>query len=258
MKKYITRRQRQALWVKKRWKTDIVICAVCLIGLIFGFRFHYESTRSYGVYEKGSESSVCSEDKYIPEYDGRDYIEINDGIPNFNAWDLENIKGENYSQLDRLGRCGVACARLDKSMMPTGERGNIGNIKPTGWCQKKYEGVVNSNPPYLYNRCHLIAYALTGQNENERNLITGTRYMNVSIMLPWEEKVMKYLDCSDNHVLYRVTPYFKGTELLARGVEMEAYSLEDNGQGICFHVFVYNIQPGIEIHYSTGESWKEK
>ena len=135
---------------------------------------------------------------------------------------------------------------LDRSMMPTEARGEIGQIKPSGWQQAKYEGYVDSNPPYLYNRCHLIAYALTGQNANELNLITGTRYFNVT--------AMKYLDNSDNHVLYRVTPYFKGNELVARGVEMEAYSVEDQGTGVCYHVFVYNYQPGIEIDYKNGES----
>ena len=141
--------------------------------------------------------------------------------------------------------------------MPTEERGSIGQIKPSGWVQEKYPGIVDSEPPYLYNRCHLIAYALTGQNANELNLITGTRYFNVEGMLPFEESVMRYLDKSDNHVLYRVSPYFKDDELLARGVEMEAYSVEDNGEGICFHVFVYNVQPGIELDYKMGESRKK-
>ena len=143
---------------------------------------------------------------------------------------------------------------LDRSMMPAVERGSIGEIKPTGWMQKKYPGIVDSEPPYLYNRCHLIAYALTGQNANEKNLITGTRYFNVEGMLPFEESVMRYLDNSNNHVLYRISPYFKDKELLARGVEMEAYSVEDNGEGICFHVFVYNVQPGIVLDYGSGES----
>ena len=172
-------------------------------------------------------------------------------------WDIKNITGEYYSELDSLGRCGVAYAMLDRSMMPDEERGDIGEIKPTGWVQNKYAGIVQSDPPYLYNRCHLIAYALTGQNANELNLITGTRYMNASVMLPWEEQIMRYLDHSENHVLYRVTPYFKEEELLARGVEMEAYSVEDEGSGMCFHVFVYNIQPGIVLDYSTGENWAE-
>ena len=147
---------------------------------------------------------------------------------------------------------------LDRTMMPAGERDDIGHIKSTGWVQNKYEGIVDSQPPYLYNRCHLIAYALTGQNANERNLITGTRYMNATTQRYWEKKVMRYLDDSDGHVLYRVTPYFKGNELLARGVEMEAYSVEDRGKSLCFHVFVYNIQPGIVLDYATGENWVER
>ena len=146
----------------------------------------------------------------------------------------------------------------DRSMMPAGVREDIGHIKPTGWVQNKYEGIVDSQPPYLYNRCHPIAYALTGQNANERNLITGTRYMNATTQLYWEKKVMRYLDDSDGHVLYRVTPYFKENELLARGVEMEAYSVEDRGKSLCFHVFVYNIQPGIVLDYATGENWAER
>ena len=153
-----------------------------------------------------------------------------------------------------MGRCGTAYAMLDREMIPRQERSEIGSIKPSGWKQNKYPGIVDSDPPYLYNRSHLIAYALTGQNANELNLITGTRYFNTEVMLPYELKVMRYLDHSDNHVLYRVTPYFKGKELVARGVEMEAYSIEDNGEGVCFHVFVYNVQPGIEIDYMTGEN----
>ena len=207
--------------------------------------------------QEGSQSTASRDPDRIPEYDGQDYVVLNDGAPNFNAWDLENITGEHYSNLDLLGRCQAAYAMLDRSMMPTEERGEIGSVTPTGWVQKKYEGIVDSNPPYLYNRCHLIAYALTGQNANEKNLITGTRYMNVTTMLPWEEQVMNYLDDSENHVLYRVTPYFEGNELLARGVEMEAYSVEDQGEGVRFHVFVYNIQPGINLDYKTGESEEE-
>ena len=204
-----------------------------------------------------SESTVIADPDSIPDYSGEDYVLLNDGKPNFNTWDIEHITGEYYSELDSLGRCGTAVAMLHHSMMPTEERGKIGQVKPTGWVQEKYEGIVDSNPPYLYNRCHLIAYALTGQNANERNLITGTRYMNVSIMLEWEKQVMRYLDDSDHRVLYRVTPYFKDRELLARGVEMEAYSVEDNGKGVCFHVFIYNVQPGIVIDYRTGESRRD-
>ena len=190
----------------------------------------------------------------IPYYAGEAYIVLNDNRPIFNEWDIANISGEHYSNLDRLARCGTAVVMLHRSMMPTEERGEIGQFKPSGWNQVKYEGYVDSKPPYLYNRCHLIAYALTGQNANEKNLITGTRYMNATTMLPFEMEVMEYLDNSDNHVLYRVTPYFKDDELLARGVELEAYSVEDNGKGVSFHMFVYNVQPGIEIDYRTGES----
>ena len=201
-----------------------------------------------------SKSIVDFTPENIPEYSGKDYVELNGNQPCFTDYDFSHIIGENYSELDRLGRCGTATVMLDRSMMPTEERGSIGQIRPTGWVQEKYPGIVDSEPPYLYNRCHLIAYALTGQNANEKNLITGTRYFNVEGMLPFEESVMRYLDNSDNHVLYRVSPYFKDKELLARGVEMEAYSIEDIGKGICFHVFVYNIQLGIELDYRTGES----
>lgn len=204
-----------------------------------------------------SKSTVQADPSSIPDFSGQDYCYLNDNLPNFKEEDTLLISGEKYSKLDALGRCGTAVAMLDKSMMPTEERSSIGQIKPTGWVQRKYEGLVDSNPPYLYNRCHLIAYALTGQNANERNLITGTRYMNATAMLPWEEKVMKYLEKSGNHVLYRVSPYFKDNELLSRGVEIEAYSVEDEGAGLCFHVFIYNQQPGIVIDYRTGESQVE-
>lgn len=238
--------------IKKLILVLIVLSLLCLIGKLK--LAIVDETRHLSVEDNGSVSVVCSNADDILEYNGSDYIVLNNGVPNFNEWDLQNISGEHYSDLDELGRCGVAYAMLDSSMMPTEERKSIGHIKPSGWVQKKYDGIINSNPPYLYNRCHLIAFALTGQNDNEKNLITGTRYMNSVAMLPWEEKVMKYLDNSDNHVLYRVTPYFKGKELVARGVEMEAYSVEDNGKSLCFHVFVYNIQPEVQIDYLTGES----
>ena len=201
-----------------------------------------------------SESLCQKEPSAIPAYAGEDYVVLNGGIPEFNLYDLNNVSGESYAELDSLGRCGAAMAMLHRSMMPTGDREDIGGIKPTGWVQKKYDGIIDSKPPYLYNRCHLIAFALTGQNGNERNLITGTRHFNVDAMLPWEIKVMEYLEKSENHVLYRVTPLFLGQEALARGVEMEAWSVEDNGRGVCFHVFVHNVQPGVEIDYLTGES----
>lgn len=202
-----------------------------------------------------SESIVDMGTSNIPEYKGDTYIELAGNQPGFTEYDINNLVGENYSSLDSLGRCGTAFVMLDRSMMPTEERQSIGYIKPSGWNQEKYPGIVDSEPPYLYNRCHLIAYALTGQNGNELNLITGTRYFNVEGMLPFEEEVMRYLDNSSNHVLYRVSPFFEGKELVARGVEMEAYSVEDAGAGVCFHVFVYNVQPGVEIDYLTGESY---
>ena len=207
--------------------------------------------------DEPSDSLVIINPAQIPDYSGEDVIELRGNVPDFTIYDIDNIKGENYAQLDSLGRCGTACARIDKSMMPTGERGEMGNIRPTGWVQEKYPGIIDSEPPYLYNRCHLIAYMLTGRNSDERNLITGTRHFNTELMLTYELKVARYLDRSDNHVLYRVTPYFKGNELVARGVEMEAYSIEDNGEGVCFHVFCYNVQPGIRIDYRTGDNRAE-
>lgn len=203
---------------------------------------------------QGSRSIVDSDPSLIPDYSGKDYVILTGGEPGFNAWDLENITGEHYSELDPLGRCGCAYALLDRSMMPHKKREDIGHIKPTGWKQRKYEGLVDADPPFLYNRSHLIARALTGQEANERNLITGTRYMNATTMLPWEEMVMRHIENSDIHVLYRVTPYFKDDELLCRGVEMEAYSVEDKGK-LCYHVFVYNVQPGIGLDYKTGANW---
>lgn len=204
---------------------------------------------------EGFSVSLCiASPESIPAYDGADYIVLTDGTPSFNLYDLKNMEGEHYADLDNLGRCGPAVAMLHRSMMPTEERGEIGQVKPSGWAQRKYPGVIPSSPPYLYHRSHLIAYALTGQNANEKNLITGTCHFNTESMLPFEIQVMQYLEKSENHVLYRVTPFFQGDERLARGVEMEAFSVEDFGKGLCYHVFVYNVQPGIEIDYETGES----
>lgn len=217
----------------------------------------YES-EAYLPDEGGSESTCIADPDSIPDYSGEDYIVLNGGRPNFTEWELSHITGEHYSELDGLSRCGTAVAMLSRDMMPTEKRGDIGEIRPSGWKQKKYEDLIDESPPYLYNRSHLIAYALTGQEANEKNLITGTRYLNATTMLPWEERVMRYLDRTEGHVLYRVTPYFKGSELVARGVEMEAYSVEDHGKSICYHVFLYNIQPGIIIDYATGKSAEEQ
>lgn len=191
----------------------------------------------------------------IPKYTGDPYIVINGNMPFFTEEEkVSTVAFEQYSELDELGRCGVSYANVSRELQPEEERGEIGMIRPTGWVQKKYEGIVDSTPPYLYNRCHLIAYCLTGQNANEKNLITGTRYLNVKGMLPFEEKVAAYLNREDHHVLYRVTPIYEENNLLASGVLMEAWSVEDRGEGICFCVYCYNIQPGIEIDYATGES----
>ena len=201
-----------------------------------------------------SGSFVDTDPAQIPAYQGEDFVVLNQNVPNFTGEDKQRPVGVSYTELDRLGRCGTAFAVLHRSLMPTQERGEIGQIRPSGWRQNKYEGIVDSDPPYLYNRCNLIAYALTGENANEKNLITGTRYFNSVSMLAFEKQVMEYLDTSDNHVLYRVSPHFKDNELVARGVEMEAYSVEDRGRGLSFHVFVYNYQPGIEIDYRTGDN----
>lgn len=201
-----------------------------------------------------SEGIVLSNPDMIPDYVDDISVALNGNIPNFTDYEITTAVGEHYSALDKLGRCGSAYAMIDESLMPTEERGAIGQIKPSGWNQEKYPGLVDSDPPYLYNRCHLIAYSLTGENANECNLITGTRYFNANGMLSYEMEVLDYVRETGNRVLYRVTPYFKGKEMVARGVEMEAYSVEDQGAGICFHVFVYNIQPGIEIDYRDGSS----
>ncbi len=187
----------------------------------------------------------------IPKYNGNIYVTINNNIPYFTEEEHTTESFERYSKKDNLKRCGVAYANICKEIMPTEKREDISEIEPTGWIQKEYDG------EYLYNRCHLIGYQLAGENANELNLITGTRYFNVSGMLPFENRVANYIDENpNNHVLYRVTPIFEGNNLVATGAQMEAYSVEDNGKGVCFNVFVYNVQPGINIDYATGKSWK--
>lgn len=187
----------------------------------------------------------------IPEYAGNPYIEINGNEPDFQEDELTEESFEQYSELDSYGRCGVAFANVGQDLMPTEDRGNIGQVKPSGWHTVKYDIV---DGKYLYNRCHLIGYQLTAENANEKNLITGTRYMNVEGMLPFENLVADYVKDTDNHVLYRVTPLYEGRNLVAKGVQMEGYSVEDQGEGVSFHVFVYNVQPGIRIDYETGDS----
>lgn len=189
----------------------------------------------------------------VPKYNGEASVEVNGNKPYFTAKEKKNTKSfESYHKLDKLGRCGVTYANVCKDTMPTEERGAIGSVKPTGWHTVKYNGIVDGN--YLYNRCHLIAYCLTAENANKKNLITGTRYLNIEGMLPYETMVANYVDRTGNHVLYRVTPVFKGDNLLASGVLMEGYSVEDKGKGIKFCVYAYNVQPDIKIDYKTGDS----
>lgn len=186
----------------------------------------------------------------LPPYSGEPYISVCGGDPDFSENEITSVSYEYYSELDALGRCGVCIASVGQDIMPTEKRGSIGQVKPTGWHTVKYDFV---DGKYLYNRCHLIGFQLTGENANKRNLITGTRYLNVEGMLPFENMVADYVKETGNHVMYRVTPIFVGDELLARGVHIEAESVEDGGDGIMFNVFCYNVQPGVVLDYATGE-----
>ena len=199
-----------------------------------------------------NQASIANTLSKVPEYSGEEYVVINNNNPEFSEEDMTTDSYEEYSELDLYNRCGTAMACIGADLMPTEERGSIGQVKPTGWQTVKYDIVEGK---YLYNRCHLIGFQLTGENANAQNLITGTRYFNVDGMLPFEDMVADYIKETKNHVLYRVTPVFEGDNMVASGVQMEAYSVEDEGDGICFNVYVYNVQPGIEIDYATGDSW---
>ena len=201
--------------------------------------------------QKIAQAPVYASVEKIPEYDGNTFVVVDDNQPDFTEDEITDVAYEEYSELDELGRCGAAEASVGQEIMPTEERGAIGQVKPSGWHTVKYDFV---DGKYLYNRCHLLGYQLTGENANERNLITGTRYLNVEEMLPFENLVADYVRETNNHVMYRVTPIFEGDNLVAMGVEMEAYSVEDNGEGVRFHVFCYNVQPDVKIDYATGES----
>ncbi len=187
----------------------------------------------------------------VPAFSESPYIAIRNNEPDFENQELVTKSYETYSELDALGRCGVVMACIGTDIMPTEDRGSIGQVKPTGWHTVKYDFV---DGKYLYNRCHLIGFQLTGENANERNLITGTRYLNIEGMLPFENMIADYVKETENHVIYRVTPIYDGNNLIARGVQMEGYSVEDDGEGICFNVYAYNNQPGVVIDYATGES----
>ncbi len=228
----------------------ILIILVIIIGTV-GYFLEGQSSNN----NIQSVNTVSFDISSIPEYTKIPYITINNNIPSFEESDYTQKAFEKYSPLDRLGRCSVAYANICKEIMPKKDqkREAIGMIKPSGWQTVKYEGIVEGN--YLYNRCHLIGYQLAGENANEKNLITGTRYMNVEGMLPFENKVAEYIEKNpENHVLYRVTPIFQGNNLMASGVQIESYSIEDDGKGICFNVYIYNVQPGIKIDYATGKS----
>lgn len=201
--------------------------------------------------QQASAVSVSLEE--VPAYSGSPYVELDGNQPGFSLEERTTDSFETYSTLDALGRCGPAYACIGQDLMPTEDRESISSVRPTGWVQAEYDFVEGGS---LYNRCHLIGFQLTGENANEENLITGTRYMNVEGMLPFENMVADYIKETGNHVLYRAIPIFEGENLVASGVVMEALSVEDEGEGVCFHVYVYNVQPGVEIDYATGESWE--
>ena len=240
----------------RKIKNNLLIL-VSVIGLAFaGCNINdlnlFDTSDNVKVYDKNDRSiPVNIED--VSKYRGIPYVEINDNKPSFSDKDKDRV--EEYSKLDKLGRCGPAFANVGKELMPTSPRESIRDVRPSGWHTVKYDGIIEDR--YLYNRCHLIAFMLAGENANERNLITGTRYFNIEGMLPFENQVADYVKSTGNHVLYRVRPIFKGDDLVARGVQMEAKSVEDGGKGVSFNVYCYNIQPGIRINYKDGSSQPE-
>ena len=244
--------------MKKRVFNHYLLLCLAVFFLLFTscsvFPDHVDNTHNPVTatpHDSGKSDNGNHSINHIPPYSGQPYIKIDGNHPKFNEKYKTRKSFEKYSKLDSLGRCGVAFANVGKNLMPTATRGSIGKIKPTGWHTVKYDNIEGK---YLYNRCHLIGYQLTAENANERNLITGTHDVNVYGMLPFENLVADYVRDTGNHVLYRVKPIFEGNDLLAKGVQMEAYSVEDEGAGICFNVFVYNVQPGIQIDYETGNS----
>ena len=266
------------IWLKLRKTAAIAICELLAIATIFtgcastnlsgtegaghaagAVVAGEDSSGTLGSKDKGDkpQEDLVNNNSYvsldaIPAYDGKAYVAVNNNEPFFTDSDMTTTAFENYSDLDSLGRCGVAYANICKDIMPTEERGKIGMIKPSGWHTVKYDVIKDR---YLYNRCHLIGYQLAGENANPKNLITGTRYLNVEGMLPFENLVADYVNNTGNHVLYRVTPMFSGSNLVANGVLIEAKSVEDNGGGILFNVYCYNVQPGVGINYENGDSW---
>ena len=232
-------------------KKIISLIIVLLMMFISNMFLNFTDDITYFINSKLNNNNVSYNLSDIPEYRGFSFVVLNNNEPNFDYDNLPTNSFEEYSHLDYLGRAGVAFANISKDLMPTEERGSIGSVKPTGWHTVKYDNVSGK---YLYNRCHLIGFQLTGENANEKNLITCTRQMNTVGMLEFENKVANYIKETNNHVLYRATPIYDGDNLLAGGVNLEAYSIEDNGVGIKFNVFVYNVQDGINIDYSNGEN----
>lgn len=230
---------------RKKNLNKLLSVVFCFLLAYFIYYIHLEYVNF-----KDNKINVSYSLENIPAYNGEAYVYLNDNVPTFTDEEKTLESFEYYSPLDNLGRCGVAFANVSKDTMPTEERESIGQIKPTGWHTVKYDIVSGK---YLYNRCHLIGYQLTGENANAKNLITCTRYMNATTMLQFETEVASYIEETKNHVLYRVTPYFEGDNLVATGVQMEAYSVEDNGE-LQFNIFVYNVEPGIKIDYATGDS----
>jgi len=237
---------------KKLMKLFLSLVAMTVVTVVGYLKSDVEENENNEILANPIIQEVSFNLEEVPEFDGnRAYVVINNNIPNFEEQDLLTESFEKYSDLDNLGRCGVAYANIGIDIMPTEEREAIGQVKPTGWHTVRYDCV---DGKYLYNRCHLIGYQLTAENANAKNLITGTRYMNVEGMLPFENKVAEYVKETQNHVLYKVTPIFNGENLVASGVQIEAKSVEDKGKGIMFNVYIYNNQPNIEIDYLTGKS----
>lgn len=252
-----------------KWIVSIIIFVILVLGAYLSYNSNSSQIENENIKIENTTSNVTATEnkettsntktetttsnidiKNIPDYTDKVTIEINNNKPYFEESDITTKVFETYSDLDSRKRCGVAFANICKEIMPVDgqKRESISKVKPTGWEQKKVNG------EYVYNRCHLIGYQLSAENANEKNLITGTRYFNVEGMLPYENKVAEYIEKNkNNHVLYRVTPVFKGDNLLASGVEMEAFSVEDEGKGLCYNVFVYNVQPGVTIDYFTGK-----
>lgn len=226
------------------------IFKIIFILIVFVMFIYFE----YGELLNESYSSTIEEvhDSSIPEYSGIDVIELNNNMPEFKDISKINESFELYGELDNIGRVSPALSNIGYDLMPTSERESIRDVKPTGFRLIKYD--IIKDGLYLYNRCHLIGFQLTGENDNVNNLMTCTRHMNATLMEPYESRVASYIRRTKNHVLYRVTPYFVGSELIARGAQIEALSIEDNGKGISFNIFIYNVQPGIEIDYKTGDS----